>query len=780
MKNCLFVALMFLLALPSSWAQPTGGNNQPTEKLETIADNNLQKYDTWNALDFYKQVYERKSEDPKAAYDVAYTYYLLRDYASAEEWFKKTVDKDKENSFTLARWFYAYNMKLNGKYDECIPQFEQFINEYDGDQANLKKLAEIEIEGAKWAQGQNEPFEELKIENVGKLINSPLMENYAYPVGRNKIIFSSLRSDTIIMVEEAEEDSKYAKIYMIEREEGEDGELSEWTEESVLFNPSVVNREEYHSVNPTFNKDMTQFYFTRARLTGNMLENSKIYTCSYDGETLGEPMLLDFNDNTYSCKNPAVGKIGDKEYLFFVSDMPGGQGATDIWWAEIAEDGTTRQPLSLGNVVNTVGVEVYPFFDERDNNLYFGSTGHPGMGGVDLFYSHFDEETGEWGEVKNMGPGFNTSVDEFAFNITRTDKDDCYGYFISNREGTTTVRGKTSTDDIYSILMPDRCDVDVDVCVKNKESGEEIKGATVQLIDKSTGEVVEEQTNTESCDFSFSLEQGKQYDIVAKKDGWESGATTPVDTRKEALVERFGTTDNPMTWSEETTLKEVGLIVETFNSKTQEPLSGVTVIVYNSKTNEKVKERTESEGNRFEFKIPRSTGYRIQARLEGYIGESKDISMMEMKNAQKLYLTPPPIFVNVLFDFDKSNIRTGASDTLDKVATILTDYPDMIVEVRGHTDAKGTNAYNNRLSQRRAKSAMQYLIDKGVDKDRLITKGFGENEPIAPNETEAGDDNPQGRQLNRRVEFKIIEGAGAVTEPADDATSAVEVEKKSN
>jgi tetratricopeptide (TPR) repeat protein len=235
MKNCLLLALVFLLALPSSWAQPTGGKNQPTEKLETIANDNLQKYDTWNALDFYKQVYERKADDPKAAYDVAYTYYLLRDYSSAEEWFKTTIDKDKDKSFTLARWFYAYNMKLNGKYAECIPEFEQFISEYDGDQANLKELANIEIAGAKWAQSQNEPYEELKIENVGKMINSPLMENYAYPVGRNKIIFSSLRSDTIILLEEAEEDEKYAKIYMIEREANEDGSLGEWKEEAQPF-----------------------------------------------------------------------------------------------------------------------------------------------------------------------------------------------------------------------------------------------------------------------------------------------------------------------------------------------------------------------------------------------------------------------------------------------------------------------------------------------------------------------------------------------------------------
>jgi outer membrane protein OmpA-like peptidoglycan-associated protein/tetratricopeptide (TPR) repeat protein len=771
MKNCLLIALAFVLSLSYSWAQPPVG--QPTEKLETMAGDNLGKNDTWNALDLYMKVYDRKPNDPKATFDVAYTYFMLRDYADAETWFKKVLDTDKDGVYKLARWYYAYSMKLNGRYADCIPVYEQFKKEYDGSDAErYKALAQIEIDGAKWAQTVGtKSNEELKIANAGKEINSALMENYAYPVGRDKMIFSSLRSDTIIFVEKAEPAEKFVRIFMSEF----DADKKEW-KKATDFNPTILQKDGFHAVNPTFNANMTKFYFVRAKLVGNMMENSKIYYCSYDGTTLGQPVLLDFNGDDFSCKNPAVGMIDGKEVLFFSSNMQGTKGGFDIWYAEINADGTTRQPLNL-TAVNSVGDDVYPFFDSRDNNLYFASTGHPGLGGLDMFTSN-RAKNGQWGKVTNMGPGFNTSLDEFAFIINREGKDDCYGYFISNREGTTQVPGKkTSTDDIFSILMPERCDVELTIKVLDQEKGNApVNGAVVQLIEKSTGKVVDEQSNTTGNSYTFLLEQGKEYEVVAKKEGWESGAKTYVDARRPALEKRFGTIDNPMAWEDKTTLKELGLIVETYNKKTNEPLSGVTVLVYGA-NNEVLKESTVGD-SRHEFKIARSSDVRIQARLQGFVGESKTIARADMKNVQRLYLTPPPIFVNVLFDYDKFNIRQGASDTLDMIANILKEHPDMVVEVRGHTDAHGPNAYNERLSQNRSKSAIDYLIAKGVEKDRMIPKGFGKLEPIAPNETPEGKDNPEGRQLNRRVEFKIIKGEGAVGDAGKSDNSVAEAEKK--
>jgi outer membrane protein OmpA-like peptidoglycan-associated protein len=182
-----------------------------------------------------------------------------------------------------------------------------------------------------------------------------------------------------------------------------------------------------------------------------------------------------------------------------------------------------------------------------------------------------------------------------------------------------------------------------------------------------------------------------------------------------------------------------------------------------------------SETNRHEFKISRNNDVRIQARLNGYVGDRKVVSKSELKTVQKLYLTPPPIFINVYFDFDKFNIRPGADDTLNQVATILEEHPELVVEVRGHTDSRGTNAYNDVLAVNRSNSAIKYLLDKGISQDRMIPKGFGENEPVAPNEDTNGNDDPAGRQMNRRVEFKIIKAA---TDDAETSDIKIEVEEK--
>ncbi|HRX00865.1 MAG TPA: OmpA family protein, partial [Cyclobacteriaceae bacterium] len=117
------------------------------------------------------------------------------------------------------------------------------------------------------------------------------------------------------------------------------------------------------------------------------------------------------------------------------------------------------------------------------------------------------------------------------------------------------------------------------------------------------------------------------------------------------------------------------------------------------------------------------------------------------------------IFVlnNIYFDLDKSDIRPDAATELDKLVDLLTDNPGIKIEMSSHTDSIASHAYNMQLSQRRAESTVRYLISKGVAPDRLVAKGYGEEKPIARNTNPDGTDNPEGRQRNRRTEFKILE-----------------------
>lgn len=110
---------------------------------------------------------------------------------------------------------------------------------------------------------------------------------------------------------------------------------------------------------------------------------------------------------------------------------------------------------------------------------------------------------------------------------------------------------------------------------------------------------------------------------------------------------------------------------------------------------------------------------------------------------------------DVLFDFDRSDIRADAQPVLDQLVKVLINYPSPRVEISGHTDSMGSDEYNRSLSEQRAVSVSAYLSSHGVDEDSLVSLGKGESEPVAPNETPDGRDDPDGRQANRRVEFVI-------------------------
>ena len=760
------IALLACIGLAplSSWAQPV--SSMTKAKMLQAADNSFKKKDTYNALEWYLKVHDSDPADVDVIYKVALTYDLLRDYKSSVNWFKKLTEADRENKYPLARFDYAYALKLNAKYDECIVEFRNFQKTYTGEQAErYKTLAEIEIEGARWALKNKEPFEELDVKNMGAKVNSPSTEGVAFPVTRDRIIYSSLRADTIIYIEKT--DNKFARIFVSDRS-GE-GDKKEW-QEAQLFTPDILKKADYHVVHPTYSPDQKFFYYSVVTLDGNMLENSQIFFADNSSGTLANTRPLDFNSKAFSCKDPMVCTMDGKLYLFFTSNMPGGKGDWDIWYAEINADGSTKQPLNLQSI-NTIADDITPYFDHRDNTLYFSSKGYPGIGGYDIFEAK-REKDGSFPAVKNMGPGFNTRVDDFGFVIIRNGRDDCYGYVVSNRPGTTSLKGETCCDDIFEILMPERCDVVYTVDIVD-DKDQPLSGATVDLIDKKTGEVVETQTNKEGSSFTFNLDQGKNYEIRPRKDEFENtGKPVTVSTTKEAI----GKVTEPVELKGQAPLIPIrkGLFVEVYDAETQKPLSGAFVGITDMKLNAPLADAAKVDNHRFEYpKAERDRGYRIEAKLQGYKNESRNIeaSAVATGGVQKIFLTPMklPIFYDVFFDFNKSNIRSGAQDTLDIVFATLNDYPNLVVEVRGHTDSIGNNKYNQDLSKRRAKSATDYLLKKGVPAERLIAVGLGEDEPVAPNSTPEGKDNPEGRQLNRRVELKIIDAKDA-PKPATTAT----------
>ena len=147
------------------------------------------------------------------------------------------------------------------------------------------------------------------------------------------------------------------------------------------------------------------------------------------------------------------------------------------------------------------------------------------------------------------------------------------------------------------------------------------------------------------------------------------------------------------------------------------------------------------------------------AEAEGYIAINANIDLNDLKEYkeinQDLYLVPIEtgatiVMNNIFFDFDRSSLKEGSKPELQRVAEFMKNNPGAEIEIAGHTDSKGPSAYNQRLSDRRAKAVFDYLIEIGIGPDRLVSRGFGESKPIASN------DNAEGQAQNRRVEFKIL------------------------
>lgn len=167
----------------------------------------------------------------------------------------------------------------------------------------------------------------------------------------------------------------------------------------------------------------------------------------------------------------------------------------------------------------------------------------------------------------------------------------------------------------------------------------------------------------------------------------------------------------------------------------------------------------------FSFTLEPDKDYTIEAKKDGYFNDMVDVTTKNRTPADTLNVQlqlkkipkKPIVLEGILYDFDSANLTASAKISLDTgLYPIMTENPQIIIELSSHTDAKGSDAYNLKLSKERAKSVVDYMISKGVDARRLKDAGYGESRPIAANENPDGSDNPDGRALNRRTEFEII------------------------
>ncbi|MDV3307917.1 MAG: OmpA family protein [Cyclobacteriaceae bacterium] len=391
-----------------------------------------------------------------------------------------------------------------------------------------------------------------------------------------------------------------------------------------------------------------------------------------------------------SFNEKSISMSSDERTLYFASDRPGGFGGIDIYRATLDSKGQWSNVRNLGPKINTEFDEEGPFIDQDNVTLYFSSKGHKGMGGHDIFKSVFNPETNEWSDPENLGYPINTPDDDVYFVASSDGK---RAYYSSVRED-----GMGYTD-IYMITIPEG--------LKDTEP------------------------------------------IVASAD----------TTRKEPVqtVEK-----DPVTTPEKPAATvPLHYVVSVVDAETQSPLNA-RVRLQGLRDNVIVASTRSGNGvTDFAIAGPQEKDYRLSVELDGYVFLNETVKLPgagpepqtinRTVALRKLAVGVSGVLRNIYFDFDKWSFKNESYNELNKLERMMQQNPNIRVEISGHTDNIGTQAYNMFLSRKRAEAVKDFLTGKGIDGRRIKATGYGESRPLASN-----DDEREGRELNRRVEFLVI------------------------
>jgi peptidoglycan-associated lipoprotein len=656
--------LIFFLPLSTVLSQPL---NRPTTKimLETAEDQWNKKY-YYNALDWYTRAY-KDTKDKNLAIKLAECYDKVRDYNNAEKWYSKVVTRDKKNSDPGTRITYGKILKMNGKYQEALDEFLA-ASESANINDSLKAVIDFQKKGIEMAK-KMKPSEIFVATNAGKEVNSAQTESSPIVSTDGKMFFTSLRSKEVIIIDGKNEDY-HAKAFTASADDE-----GKWGKPNVLSDE--INRPGYHTGNIYITTDGSMLYFTRAELEGNDLGKSMIYASKKDGDSWGAALPVKGSvSEEFQINNPSIGELFGRPVLFFSSNMPGGKGGYDLYYANLKAPLEFAEAINLGDKINTAGDEVSPFY--IDGRFYFSSDGHPGFGAKDIFTTSW---TGSgWGEINNLGKPFNSGYDDAQFT---TDQKAEKSFLVSNRPGGTNLKSETCCDDIFMVARPR---IKVDLNVITLHSAKPLNGTNVQLVEMTGGRPGKTQAkdNKDDNKFSFVLESGKSYILIGTKQGFipDTSIFNTEGIRKVTTLEKK-------------------LILKSVKKPT-----GPTT--------------------------PKT--------------DSITVSIDE-----------PIRLNNIYYDYDDDKILTDAEEDLNQILGLMKQYPDMVIELGSHTDARGKDSYNLELSQRRANSAKNWLTQRGVVPERIVGKGYGETVILNQcfNNVKCTDEE---HRFNRRTEFKILKG----------------------
>lgn len=468
-----------------------------------------------------------------------------------------------------------------------------------------------------------------------------------------------------------------------------------------------------------------------------------IFVSKLKGNSWSKPEKLDKTINSVYRESSASFSPDEKTLYFVSARLEGNLGDRDIFYSRIDEKGKWGKPENMGPVINTVFGEEGVFMHPDGKTLFFSSQGHNSMGGYDIFKSVFDETIKQWSKPENLGHPVNTPDDDVFVVFSADGK---HAYFTSVRP-----EGKGEKD-IYRITFLE------DIMKKNVAlfKGRVIDdkanplGAKITIRDKSKGEIIGTfESNSESGKFLISLSSGKTYLVDVFLEGYipfSESLDIPYKSDYQEIVREI------------VLRPKVAYMFGNVVNEKDEPLDANIEVVDNA-TNQVIGKYQADASGKFRITVPTGKNYGVVFTKPGYLFQSVNAEIPDSADfekdlgkiiLQKVDIGKKIVLNNIFFDFNKATISQESFSELDRAVKLMNEIKSLQIEISGHTDNVGTESYNQKLSEQRAKAVVSHLISKGIDKKRLSFKGYGFSQPVSTNDTE------EGRQLNRRTEFKVV------------------------
>jgi len=665
---------------------------------------------------YQKLADERPSQE--VIKNLADSYFYTNDLVKAQRYYRllvKNYNKDLNREYYFR---YAQTLKATNSVDDA----NQYLKEYYALSGNPDDVVNFE-KSLKTLENVSAIGKRFEIKNLA--INTPNSEFGAVKYN-DDLVFAGVKLKPGLLDKKFKWDNEtYLNLVSIPLKNINSAD-------SIVHYFAKELKTGMHESNAVFTKDGKTIYFTRnnskngkKKKDEKKISNLQIFKAELVNGKWTNITSLPFNSPNYSVEHPALS--ADEKVLYFASDMPGSLGSFDIYSVNINK-GAFDTPKNLGPNVNTDKREQFPFAS-ADNKLYFSSDGHLGYGSLDVFVSEI--KGSEYGEAVNIGLPLNSNLDDFAFNIDSNTKE---GYFASNREG-----GKGS-DDIYQFkeikdLIVEDCKQFIAGIITDVDTKLALENATVILQD-SENKTLNTITTSADGKFSFTVACEASYKISAFKENYTNASTILTLDKT-----RDKNNDASLTLkSLEAIKQEEKLIAE--NKRKQE-----IIIEENNKKKEALAaiELKEKEKKAKEAAIV-AAEIKKKEKVQEILTQEKDV----VKDKDRLIIKTDPIY----FDYNMWYIRKESKVVLGRVVELMKKYPGMVIEIGSHTDSRGNAKFNEDLSQKRANSTREFIIQSGIDAKRVSAKGYGESVPIIKCKTDEAC-SEEDHELNRRSEFVI-------------------------